>query len=109
MKLLIGNKCYSSWSLRAWLLMRAKGLPFEEIMVLLDQPGFKDTIFRHAPGSGGTVPTLVDGPVAVYEAGAVIGASTAMAANDARTWLIEHGAPRRSADGPDDARGDADQ
>ena len=31
----------------------------------------------------------VDGPVAVYEAGAVIGASTAMAANDARTWLIE--------------------
>jgi glutathione S-transferase len=67
MKLLIGNKCYSSWSLRAWLLMRAKGLPFEEIMVLLDQPGFKDGVFRHAPGSGGTVPTLVDGSVAVWE------------------------------------------
>ena len=47
----------------------------------------------------------VDGPVAVYEAGAVIGASTAMAANDARTWLIEHGAPRRPADGPGDSSG----
>ena len=67
MKLLIGNKCYSSWSLRAWLLMRAKGLPFEEVMVPLDQPGFKEAIFRHAPGSGGTVPTLVDGPLAVWE------------------------------------------
>lgn len=67
MKLLIGNKCYSSWSLRMWLLMRAKGLPFEEIMVPLDQPGFKETIYRHAPHSAGTVPTLVDGPVAVWE------------------------------------------
>jgi glutathione S-transferase len=67
MKLLIGNKCYSPWSLRAWLLMRVKGLAFEEVLVPLDQPGFKETIFAHAPGSGGTVPTLVDGDVAVWE------------------------------------------
>lgn len=67
MRLLIGNKCYSSWSLRAWLLMRATGIAFEETMVLLDEPGFKETVFTEAPGSGGTVPTLVDGEVAVWE------------------------------------------
>lgn len=67
MKLLIGNKCYSSWSLRAWLLMRASGIAFTEQLVLLDEPGFKETIFTAAPGSGGTVPTLVDGDIAVWE------------------------------------------
>lgn len=67
MKLLIGNKCYSSWSLRAWLLLTAKDIDFEEILVLLDEPGFKEAISAHAPQSGGTVPTLVDGDVAVWE------------------------------------------
>jgi len=67
MKLLIGNKCYSSWSLRAWLLLRATGIAFEEKLVLLDEPGFKEAIFAEAPESGGTVPTLVDGDVAVWE------------------------------------------
>ena len=67
MKLLIGNKCYSSWSLRAWLLMRATGIAFTEQLVLLDEPGFKEAIFAAAPGSGGTVPTLVDGDIAVWE------------------------------------------
>jgi glutathione S-transferase len=72
MKLLIGNKCYSSWSLRAWLLLRAKGIPFEEKLVLLDEPGFKETIFAAAPGSGGTGPTLVDGEIAVWETLAIM-------------------------------------
>ena len=67
MKLLIGNKCYSSWSLRAWLLMRATGIAFTEKLVLLDEPGFKEAVFAEAPGSGGTVPTLVDGDIAVWE------------------------------------------
>jgi glutathione S-transferase len=67
MRLLIGNKCYSSWSLRAWLLMRATGIAFTEQLVPLDQPGFKEAIFAAAPGSGGTVPTLVDGEIAVWE------------------------------------------
>ena len=67
MKLPIGNKCYSSWSLRAWLLMRATGIAFTEQLVLLDEPGFKDAIFAAAPGSGGTVPTLIDGEIAVWE------------------------------------------
>jgi glutathione S-transferase len=67
MKLLIGNKCYSSWSLRAWLLMRVAGIAFTEQLVPLDEPGFKEAIFAAAPGSGGTVPTLVDGDIAVWE------------------------------------------
>ncbi|WP_293801835.1 glutathione S-transferase family protein [uncultured Bosea sp.] len=67
MKLLIGNKCYSSWSLRAWLLMRATGIAFTEQLVLLDEPGFKEAVFAAAPDSGGTVPTLVDGEIAVWE------------------------------------------
>ncbi|GAU83887.1 glutathione S-transferase family protein [Bosea sp. BIWAKO-01] len=72
MKLLIGNKCYSSWSLRAWLLLRAKGIAFEEKLVLLDEPGFKEAIFAEAPGSGGTVPTLVDGDIATWETLAIM-------------------------------------
>ncbi|RDJ27143.1 glutathione S-transferase family protein [Bosea caraganae] len=72
MKLLIGNKCYSSWSLRAWLLLAAKEISFEEVLVLLDEPGFKDAVHAHAPQSGGTVPTLVDGDVAVWETLAIV-------------------------------------
>jgi glutathione S-transferase len=67
MKLLIGNKCYSSWSLRPWLLMAARGIAFDEVLVLLDEPGFRDTVLGHAPGSGGTVPCLIDGKVVVWE------------------------------------------
>lgn len=67
MKLLTGNKCYSSWSLRPWLLMTAKGIAFDEVLVLLDEPGFRETVLGHAPGSGGTVPCLVDGEVVVWE------------------------------------------
>lgn len=67
MKLLIGNKCYSSWSLRAWLLMRVAGIAFTEQVVPLDEPGFKETVFAAAPGSGGTLPMVVDGDVAVWE------------------------------------------
>lgn len=72
MKLLIGNKCYSSWSLRPWLLMTAKGIAFDEVLVLLDEPGFRDTVLGHAPGSGGTVPCLVHGAVAVWETLAIV-------------------------------------
>ena len=38
-KLLIGNKNYSSWSMRPWVLLTQAGIPFEEVMVRFD--GFK--------------------------------------------------------------------
>lgn len=72
MKLLIGNRCYSSWSLRAWLLLHAKGITFDEKLVLLDEPGFKAAISAEAPGSGGTVPTLIDGGISVWETLAIM-------------------------------------
>lgn len=47
--LIIGSKNYSSWSMRPWVLMRAAGVPFDEVLVLLDVPGYKDTIARWSP------------------------------------------------------------
>ncbi|MCL2657023.1 MAG: glutathione S-transferase family protein [Betaproteobacteria bacterium] len=58
MKLIIGNKNYSSWSLRAWLALRALNQPFEEERILLDQPGTREQILRFSPS--GRVPCLID-------------------------------------------------
>lgn len=56
--LVIGNKNYSSWSLRPWLLMRHFGVPFREHGLLLDTPEFEQEIGRWSPGR--TVPALHD-------------------------------------------------
>ena len=62
MKLIIGNKNYSSWSLRPWLLMVECGIPFEEVRVRFDSfapdSTFKRTLAPLTPT--GTVPVLVD-------------------------------------------------
>ncbi|WP_372426499.1 glutathione S-transferase family protein [Salinarimonas chemoclinalis] len=70
MKLLIGNKLYSSWSLRPWILMRHLGLDFEEVLVPLDRPDTKARILAHSPA--GKVPVLVDGGATVWESLAII-------------------------------------
>ena len=44
--LVIGNKAYSSWSLRPWLLMRHTGIEFEEVRLPLYQDGFEEKIAR---------------------------------------------------------------
>ncbi|QNM97333.1 glutathione S-transferase family protein [Chitinimonas koreensis] len=69
MQLVIGNKAYSSWSLRPWLLLRQFGLPFEEILVPLFEAGSSDTILRYTPT--GKVPCLVDGAISVWESIAI--------------------------------------
>jgi glutathione S-transferase len=56
--LVIGNKNYSSWSLRPWLAMKVAGLAFDEIRIPLDQPDTKAGILRHSPT--GKVPCLID-------------------------------------------------
>lgn len=56
--LVIGNKNYSSWSLRPWLALKMAGLAFGEIRVPLDQPDTKANILRHSPS--GKVPCLID-------------------------------------------------
>jgi len=70
MKLVVGNKNYSSWSLRAWLALAATGEPFEEEVIALDQPGTKAAIAKHSPA--GRVPVLIDGEVAVWESLAIL-------------------------------------
>jgi glutathione S-transferase len=54
--LVVGSKNYSSWSLRPWLAMKASGIPFEEVLVLLDQPDTRENILKHSPT--GKVPVL---------------------------------------------------
>lgn len=67
--LIIGNKNYSSWSLRPWLLMRHLGLPFREVRIALYTPESKDQIRRYSPS--GKVPCLVDGALAVWDSLAI--------------------------------------
>jgi len=69
LKLYIGNKNYSSWSMRPWVLMKQAGIPFEEVMVHFDSfdadSAFKATVGALNPA--GTVPVLVDGDLAVWD------------------------------------------
>ncbi|XWT10887.1 glutathione S-transferase family protein [Stutzerimonas urumqiensis] len=62
-KLVIGNKNYSSWSLRAALALELTGQPFEEIRIPLYQPDSRQKLLAHSPT--GRVPVLVteQGPV----------------------------------------------
>jgi glutathione S-transferase len=68
-KLYIGNKNYSSWSMRPWVLMKQAGIAFEEVMVRFDSfdenSKFKHTILKLNPT--GTVPVLQDGDIVVYD------------------------------------------
>ena len=58
--IVLGNKAYSSWSLRAWLILTQTGAPFEEIVIPLDRPESRRRILEHSPS--GRVPALkVDG------------------------------------------------
>jgi glutathione S-transferase len=69
MKLYIGNKNYSSWSLRPWVLMKQAGIAFEEVMVRFDSfesdSRFKREVLSVNPA--GRVPVLVDGDLAVWD------------------------------------------
>ncbi|WP_421697494.1 glutathione S-transferase family protein [Ancylobacter sp.] len=70
LRLIIGNKNYSSWSLRPWLAMTALGIPFEEELVPLDAPDFKERIWARSPA--GKVPVLIDGEAVVWESSAIL-------------------------------------
>jgi glutathione S-transferase len=70
MLLIIGNKNYSSWSFRPWIAMKAVGITFEERVVSLSDPEFKQTIA--AVSRNGKVPALDDDGVHVWESLAVL-------------------------------------
>jgi len=73
MQLVIGNKNYSSWSMRPWVLMRQLGLPFDEVKLRFD---FNDgSAFRKAVAEvspAGRVPVLVDDGFAVWDTQAIV-------------------------------------
>ncbi len=67
--LVIGNKNYSSWSLRPWLLLRQFGVAFEERLIPLDTPEFDDEIGRWSPTR--RVPVLHDEGLVVWDSLAI--------------------------------------
>jgi glutathione S-transferase len=67
--LVIGNKNYSSWSLRPWLLLRHFGVEFEERRLLLDTPGFQHEVGLWSPTA--RVPVLVDDGLTVWDSLAI--------------------------------------
>ena len=71
--LIIGNKAYSSWSLRGWLAAKQSGLPFEEVLVPLYDDDWESRKAQPdlAP-SQGKVPTLWDGDIPVWDSIAII-------------------------------------
>ena len=68
--LVIGNKNYSSWSLRPWLAMQVAGIPFEEVIIQLDTPETRANILKWSPA--GRVPVLIDGDTTVWESLAIL-------------------------------------
>jgi glutathione S-transferase len=70
MILVIGNKNYSSWSLRPWVAMRTLGLPFEEQRIALDTPTTTQDILKRNPA--GKVPCLIDGASTVWDSLAIL-------------------------------------
>jgi glutathione S-transferase len=70
MILVIGNKNYSSWSLRPWLAMKVLGLKFEERRISLYVPGAKEQILQDSPA--GKVPVLIDGGTRVWDSLAIL-------------------------------------
>ncbi|WP_322885135.1 glutathione S-transferase family protein [Sinorhizobium medicae] len=68
--LYVGNKNYSSWSLRPWLALTASGIPFEEVVIPFDFPAGNPRIREMSPT--GRVPVLHHGETRVWESLAII-------------------------------------
>jgi glutathione S-transferase len=68
--LTIGNKNYSSWSMRPWFAMKVAGIPFDETVISLNAPDFKERLSKIS--GAGKVPVLVDGEVRVWESLAIL-------------------------------------
>jgi glutathione S-transferase len=64
-ELIIGNKAYSSWSLRPWLALKHAGVDFTETRVPLYVHGYKEELLKYAPS--GKVPVLKHGAVTVWD------------------------------------------
>ena len=70
LRLIIGNKNYSSWSFRPWIAMKVAGIAFEEKVVPLFEPGSREQILQYSPA--GKVPVLADGGQRIWESLAIL-------------------------------------
>lgn len=68
--LIIGNKNYSSWSLRPWIAMKVAGIAFDEKVIPLYEPGSREQVLPHSPA--GKVPVLIDGDQRIWESLAIL-------------------------------------
>lgn len=68
-ELVIGDKTFSSWSMRAWLVAVQSGLPFKETLIQLDTPQTEAAIAKHSPS--GKVPVLKHGKTVVWDSLAI--------------------------------------
>jgi glutathione S-transferase len=87
--LVVGNKNYSSWSLRGFLAARAAGVRFDEVLVRLSEPGSKDELLKHSPA--GKVPILEHGDRVIWDSLAII-EYLAEARPEAGLWPADPGA-----------------
>jgi glutathione S-transferase len=69
MRLVIGNKNYSSWSMRSWLLLAQLEIPFEEEKLSFNDPRFKARVLACSPA--GKLPVLIDGDLVVWDSLAI--------------------------------------
>ena len=90
-KLVIGNRNYSSWSLRPWLVMKMAGFAFEEVTIPLDHPGTAAEIGRYSPA--GRVPVLIDGDLHIWDSLAII---EYVAEANPQVWPAERAARARA-------------
>ena len=91
--LVIGNKNYSSWSLRGFLAARAAGVPFDEVLVRLSEPRSKEELLRHSPA--GKVPVLKHGERIIWDSLAII-EYLAEIRPEAGMWPADQGARAHS-------------
>lgn len=71
MKLIIGNKRWSTWSMRPWLALKRAAIPFEEVMIPLRQDAATAAAIAAAGSPSGQIPVLVDGGLIVHDSLAI--------------------------------------
>ena len=69
MQLIIGNKNYSSWSLRSWWLLKSLGVPFNEVIIPLGQPEIRAALLQYSPS--GKAPAIVNEEVVLWDSLAI--------------------------------------
>ena len=87
--LVVGNRNYSSWSLRGFLAARAAGIAFDEVLIRLSEPGSKKELLKHSPA--GKVPVLKHGERTLWDSLAII-EYLAEIRPDAGLWPADPGA-----------------